>query len=417
MSGVELLQYSNSNTLDPFFRKSQMQAPNDSMFTPMGWRTWTNEAHRRRLIPPSNNTYGYGTTSQFQYDKSCWQRGPVHAAYTRSAVTTSNGTIARFVDYEGICSINNIQWFYGSNLLHTLTTDNLLLYHLQFMNWKNGAMEDELVLGAKSQTERNYLASTAQNLYVNLPMPYTFTPALYFYSSMVATNLQINIQWNPLSAITQADSATVVPSCTMTSANLLSFDVQVMGDERNNSNTLALTQQGITYRVVEWENITRQLLTSGQNSYVINLQQFKGASVEMLFIIRSATSLTPGLPSLTQTYTDFLPLLNWNVMAGGIVVFDSFDDRYTRFYLQPLYHSSVGGAHIYGCTFSYDPESVINSMGHKTWASMNVPQLTINFGTYPNTPANLSQNVYVDIFSRSNNLINLNGGEVKRVFQ
>jgi len=248
-------------------------------------------------------------------------------------------------------------------------------------------------------------------------MPYTFSPAMYFYSSMVATNLQLNINFQNTNLILQTDSPTTVPVVTMTACNLLSFDVHVMGDERNNGQALGLTQQGLTYRVLEWENLTRVPLTAGQNSYVINLNTLKGASAEMIFIIRKQSALTAASPSKGLTLTDFQPLLNWNVMAGGIVVFDSYDDRYTRFYLNPMYHSSIGGGNIYGAPHSYDPENLSSSMGHKTWASMNVPQLTINFGTVTGGPASLASNVYVDIFSRSNNLINLNGGEVKRIFQ
>lgn len=417
MSGMELLQYSNSNTLDPFFRKAVMRGPTDSIFTPQGWRTYTNEAHRRRLIPPING-FGYNSQSFFQYDKSCWLRGPVQAVYSRSSVAIpNNGTFARFVDYEGLASIARIDWYYGANLLHTLSTDALLLYHLQFKNWKMGAMEDELVLGGKSQSERVFLASTAQTLTVDLPLPYTLTPAVYFFSSMVATNLQVNITWAPLANITQTDSTTIVPVVTMTACNLLSFDVHVMGDERNSGQTLGLTQQGITYRVLEWEAVTRVPLTAGQSSYTINLTTLKGASAELLFVIRNQSALTPALPSKGLTLTDFQPLLNWTVIAGGIVVFDNYVDQYTRFYLQPMFHSSIGGAYIYGANFSYSPESLVDSMGHKTWASMNVPQLTLQFGTVTGGAANLANNAFVDIFSRSNNLINLNGGEVKRIFQ
>jgi hypothetical protein len=242
------------------------------------------------------------------------------------------------------------------------------------------------------------------------------SPAMYFYSSMVATNLQLNIQWQSTNLILQTDSPTTVPVVTMNQAQLLSFDVHVMGDERNNGQALGLTQQGLTYRVLEWEVVARQILTAGQNTYTINLNTLKGASAEMIFVIRKQAALTAALPSKGLTLTDFQSCMNWNVMAGGIVVFDSYDDRYNRFYVNPMYHSCIGGANIYGCSFSYDPESWTNSMGHKTWASMNVPQLTINFG-YNGTPANLASNCYVDIFSRSNNLINLNGGEVKRIFQ
>lgn len=412
MSGSELLQYSTSSALDPFFRKGSVgRDVGNTLFAPQGWRTFANFGMRRRFIQPINGTTpSYGGQSTFRYDKSCWQRGPIQAQITRSALAVGgNGTFARFVDYEGYYMIDHVDLTYGANFLYRLKSDNFTLLQLLTKPLRNAYADEHLVNGGKTQSERITLAASPSTMYVDIPFPYTLSPMMYFFGTVIATELQIVVYYAALSSITQTDATNTYPTATITSAQLLSLDLHVMNDERMMGQQLALTQEGINSRIIEWEQQT-QLFAAGQTIYTMPLTNIKGAMVEIIAVIRLQSSLTNALPTTGQTYTSFSDYLSWGVTAGGIVIFDTYDKNYSTFYLNAHYHSAWPGALIITGTFAIDPESIVNCTGHKTAASMTNPTLTINFASDPG-------NIQVDVFTRSNNLWSLNGGEIKRVFQ
>lgn len=410
MSGADLLQYSTSASIDPFFRKAKITSGADSVFTPVGWRTFTNFAIRRRAIVPINGVPSYGGQSMFKEDKSVWQRGPHQLQIVRSALAVQgNGTFSRFVDYEGYEMINYIQVFYGANLLFQVYGDWLMIEHKLNESWRNAKMTETLLFGEKTQTERNKLASAQQTLYVDLPLPFCKTPGLFFFSVLIATELQINVFWKPLASITQTNATNTAPTGTILSVNMITTDFHVMGDERQVGSQLALSQEGITYRILDWENQSFQL-TSGQPTYAVQLTNIKGAMVEVIMILRKLSALTTTLPSVGQTYNDYQQIANWTITTGGVILVDQIDDVYSRFYIDPLYHSNLMGSYIYMWSFSMEPESMINATGHKTAAAMTAPTLTITL------PATLAVNAQLDVYTRTNNLWSLNGGEIKRVF-
>jgi len=411
MSGVELLQLSTSNPVDPFWRKSSLQSEDDSPFHYAGWRTFTNFAKRRRDTDPySGKGSGYGGRFVFRPDKTAFLRGATQLILDRSALTVQgNGTFARFVDYEGFMAIKQIDIKYGSNTLYTVTGDQMLIDHKD-RELRQQQMTEEIVFGNRSVAERDALAASPQVLIIDLfSLPYTKNPSRYLPLTAIAHELEIQVQLQPLSLITQTDSTTAYPTCTINNLTLRTLDIHLMNDERNYIHQKTLNKEGINYRIVDWEQQTEQL-QAGQTIYNINLTNLKGPAIEFIFTLRRQSDMLGTLPTASQSFTNFQDLSSWLVQAGSIIVIDEHDSRYCRFYLNPLYHSSYGGDLIFRGSFSLDTESDYNVAGHKTFASMVTPKLVIKFATA------LATNLQLDIYIRTNNLWQLAAGEIKRIW-
>src|SRR5574338_592907 len=157
-SGNDLLNFSNSNALDPFFRKPGFEVSGGKPNSAHVYTTWgvhPNVAFRRRPIDAHNSLQQYGGAELiFKYDQSAWQRGEQHLKVTRSALTGTGGaTFARFVDWEGFAMIDYIDFKYCANLLYHMTGEELMLRARLWEGIKALQELRELVLGDKSPAE------------------------------------------------------------------------------------------------------------------------------------------------------------------------------------------------------------------------------------------------------------------------
>lgn len=410
MSGNDLLAYSNSNALDPFFRQAIWQKPTDSPFQNRGWRSLTNHALRTRPIDPINGSVSYGGKATYRFDRSCFQRGTLQLKVVRSALTGQGGaTFARFQDYEGYTMIEKVTMSYGQNLLYEISGDAMLLKHMK-RHWLQKDHFDDVIFGNKSAAERNALAAAAQTLYVDLPLPHTVDHEFWLPQTALAHEVEINVYFRQLSAITQTDGASY-PTASITQAQLISKDLHVMNDEKKGYLTQLTQSVGKNFRILEFE-VQQERLAAGATVYNILLTSFKGACAELFVTIRTETQLSATLPTTNQDRTAYIPFGRIGLTSGSVVVIDEKDQEYIEKVENPVHHANLPGQNIYHHSFSImDPMNPHIASGHKTWASMTTPKLTITF------PAAAASNLIVDVYSLSNNIWSMSAGELKRLFQ
>lgn len=412
MSGTELLQFARGNTTDGFWGKAAHESPADSPFgNYRGWRRTTNHAIRRRDMDPVSGQRAPGGTLIFKPDKTQLLKGPMDLVIERSPITGNGGaTFARGVNYEAYAHIDTITFRHGSNTFYEITGDELYLDFARLVKWDIKEMENELVGGNKSIAERNVLAANPKRWYINLAhsIPFMKNPSRYLPIPAIAHEIEILIKFKKAEFVTQTDG-TAAPTYTINRCFLRSMDVHLMPDEKEKIMKQALS--GIDFRVTDWET-QRDFLDPavGKTRYEIQVTNFKHSSNEMIFILRRAADLAGVVPNPTQSNTNFQDLAKYQMTAGTVQVWDETESEYARFRLNPLYHSAQGGELIFIVYFGLDVESDHNVAGHKTFASFNNCKLIIDFA------APLGQQLVLDMFNCYNNIWQLQGGEIKRIF-
>lgn len=415
MSGTELLNFSNANAIDPFFRKAQFEfdAVTQKPNTPFYYSTWatiTNWAQRIRPIDPYNTLQGYGSGENiFKIDSSAWLRGPLQLKVVRSALSGQGGaTFARFVDWEGYAMIEYVELRYGPNHCYRIEGDELLIRTRLMTPWSRLESIKELVFGDKTPTERDTLAASTQTLYVDIPFPYCLSPKMWLPAATTSHPLEVRLKFRPLSAITQTDG-TSHPTGSVISAQLISLDIYLTTLERRFGEARVKSAKGILYRILDFEH-QQDIIQSGSTSYVIPLTHLRGAAVEIIVVIRQRSLVEASLPTTNQSRTTYTQIAQMEIKSGSNQVMDLLDDRYIRFVLNNRYHSGLAGDFIYAYSFSLEPENLFVALGHKTLASMTTPQLYIYFSSA------LAAESIVDTYIIRNNLWSLAGGELKKVF-
>jgi hypothetical protein len=414
MSGKDQLPFSSSQPQDAYYTKPRFTKPTDSSFAYLGWMTKCNFAARRRVIPPYGAAATYGQQVIFRIDKSAFKRGPIQAVWTRSAITGNGGaTIARAVDYEGYASIALVEVYYGQNKLFQLTGDQLWLRHKMNYNLLEDQAANQLVFGKQSAADRTTLAGQIQTLTVDLPLYWTVDPSMYFISTGTSHELEIRITLQPVGYWTQTDGS-ATPTVTISSFNLTSFDVYVEDDEKMWHQMELESKEGINYMIRDSELQLNNVLASGSTQYVVPLSNFKGPCYEMIAIFRLASDRSSTAPNLAnnvfnpQSINNGANPLNGNgptqqgtyqLQASDVILWDTMNDNYARWYIFPFYHRGIPGENIYLVVFSLTPDDAKVDRGHKTWSAMTNPQFTVTF------PSALGANWALDLYSRIYNNI------------
>lgn len=417
MSGPELLNLSDSNPQDVFFRQPSFKMAGGRPNTPFHYDTWssiTNFAHRIRPIRPYNSLQapGYGTSELiFRIDASAWLRGPMQLHVTRSALSFGAGaTFARFVDWEGYAMIEYVKLIYGPNLCYEINGDELHIRTKLQTPFSRKEAVKELVHGDKTDVQRDALAATAQDLFIDLPLPFTVSPKTFFMGAATSHPLELHVKFRPLADITQTDG-TGYPTGSITSVTIKSFDVFVNSDERQYGEMVAKSGRGITYRIMEMEH-QQNLVDAGSANYVVALTALRGSASETILTVRNqADVISTSTPTATKSRTNYLEVANWEIRTGNSQLVDSLPGKYLRFHINNMFHSGIAGEHIYTAPHSLEPEHHFVSLGHKTYANMTTPDSFITL------PAPAGEGLIIDHWLWRNNLWTFAGGELKRIFQ
>jgi hypothetical protein len=393
MSGKDLLPFSSTQAPDAYYTKPRFTRPSDSLFTYMGWVTKCNYAHRRRQMAQFGVLPSYGTTAVFRFDRSAFKRGPVQLRWTRSALTGAGGaTFQRYVDFEGYATILDIEVVYGQNRLFYMTGEQLYLKHRMLKDQRESDAANLLVFGDQSVADRTTLAASAQTLTVDLPLYWTLDPSLYFIGTGTSHELEVRIRLRDLGSITNTDG-TATPTGGITAMWLQPLDIYVEDDEKRWHHAQLESADGIHYLIEDTELQLNNLITAGQTSYQIQLSNFKGACKELIVVVRPDADRSATAPNPNNALFNYTQIGSMGVIASDVVVMDTLDDAYLRFYIWPLYHRGVPGDFIYVHPFAMAPENYKHGTGHKTWSAMTNPILTINFNSA------LAANQRVDLYS------------------
>lgn len=436
MSSKELLPFSSSQVADAYYTAGEFD-PAHSMFIYDGWTTTNNFAFRRRRLDPVGGALAYGATATYRLDRSAFMRGPMQLIYRRSALTQPGGTVSDanyncFVDFEGFASLQHVEVWHAQNKLFTLTGEDLYQDYLKNKDLEEQKATDVLVhgnlpLGPSTNGGQNRIdkASATQELIVDLRrIWFTANPRKYLLCTASSNEVEIRVTMRNLSEITQSTGNAYPSGATIQLGQLCTFDVSCEPAEQRY--LLAQTEQegGINYKFNDYELQPNIPIPNGQAEYVIQLVNFKGPCYCFDFTLRynpRGNILTSGAD------LDGMPIRNkvaggthlrnnawfghqdtaWNALAAvnkpqyvgldvyrtvdfhsitssDVVVWDETSDKYSRYYIFPLYFKgTVGNSPLYSCPFAMVPGDSSNCTGHKTWAAMTNPVLRLRFLTPP----------------------------------
>lgn len=411
-TGQEHLNFSAANVIDPWLKKGALRRENDSILVYSGWATTTNWKERRILESPINSGITYGGEAIFKPDKSKFQLGHVQLKVVRSALADGGGgaTFNRFVPFEGYAMIEHMTVKYSVNELERWTGKQLQLYHRLFKGIRDNDAINEVVHGDKSPTERNTLAASAAELWVDLPLGWAVDPRRYLIIAGLASQIEIRVKFRQLRDIVQTDG-TALPTGSITTVELKSANVHVQKNEKAIQQTrIQRDRKGVLYLIDQWEEQLNNIVSTGATSASVQLNTFKGAATEMMFVVRPVSADDNTAPNTANDPFNYLQITSWDLKAGQLTLVDLVSDREQKYVVHRKLHSGVMGDHIYGASWSAHPEDQVNAWGHITFAGMNTPTLTINFA------AALAEDHVVDVYLRTKNVWHHHGGEIRALF-
>jgi hypothetical protein len=206
-----------------------------------------------------------------------------------------------------------------------------------------------------------------------------------------------------LNEITQTDG-TSAPTGSITRMWMFTSDIYVEDDEKMFYQREVDSGQGIHYLIETYETQCNNLLASGSSSFNIQLTNLKGACKELFMVIRNPSDWVTTAPNPNNSLFTFYQIASWSGVAGDIIFMDQKDDAYNRFYENVKNHKGAPGNLIYTHSFAKHSENFKHATGHKTWATMTNPTITVNFSS------NLGSNMYADFLSLNlNNLQDVRG--------
>jgi len=320
-------------------------------------------------------------------------------------LTQTGGTFARFVDYEGYYTVEWVQYIQGTELLYRRESNHSMLeYHLD-LDEKEQIIENNLAYAAKSPTERNILAASTQEVYIDLKPWWEKIAATYLKTGLIGTPIRLKIKIRALNDLVQTDGTAV--SCTLNDITILSDTFSVMSNEKAYHLAESLKQGGKHYRVNEWQ-FQDEILDTGASSFKIKLDNFTLPACRLQFFLIDTANEVRIPPNPTNTYTTFVPVYRYKMTAGQDDVTRWTYDR-EGVYILGGRNMAYPGARIYSIPWSLKPGDARICSGHKTPARMNNPLLLLEFAGILTSPLHLY------IFTDTNNIVTQTGASFKRI--
>jgi len=231
-----------------------------------------------------------------------------------SAASKTGGTYIGLVGDANFL-FKSIEIYSGANLLSTLYAENGFIQELAHYTDEYKAKMLP-AMGNATQTNRRTAATSAQTLYLNLPIPWLLKKTGWL-SAQAAGALRFRLYHQDLSTVISTDGtapAMAINSVTMNVAGRMYTNQASVGALITTQRKLGIVSERF------WNPIQQQVvLPSGSTSYTLQLTNFVGNYSHIWMIIRTQASV--GTP-LGNTPQAFLPCATYamNDSAGNVLI-------------------------------------------------------------------------------------------------
>lgn len=404
----------NTGVLDPLIWSHALE---DSYFFYMGYRTVKNFFRYFKDVAPITSNNQWGGITDFKVPIIADKMGPIQLTFNVSPLTATPPASpavlshnARYVDFLGFFAWQKIEFNYGTNDIYTLYPEECYLRTKQSLDIVPQDAVKELVAGERSTMRRELLATTTQEMIVDLPFPHTRGTSRWIEIMQLASEARISVYWQPLANVAQIGNATA-PVSTISNPMLRVTYVHLDGDERDDNTGRTEDTDGVIRLFEEMRFEKLQLLTGQGSSTIANLlHNFRTATKCYTFFIRNYNDIYPP-PGTDPTFTNLQPVTDYWLEASDGKIHEPVEDRYYRFYLAPLYHRGPTGDLIYEWTFAMEPDDALNCSGSLNLG--NTSNLTLNI----DLPSVLTQNVELCVACKEYNTVQHTRGDMLKNFK
>jgi hypothetical protein len=394
----------------------------NTAFNYPGWTTLTNHSKQFRDVNPQiTPTTGLAMfTIPKVADKIgilalLWQWGPL----VLNGATPPGGITAgyyRLCDWAPYQLIQRIEFTYLSNLLQTITGEELFIRTKTRKDLKEEQAEGRRALGGIPATTRDMLATMTQNIIIEIPVYWKHDPSQYFDVNALSHEITMTVYFNNTTMIVQSNynnAASITVPIVSGSMKIRHYEYGLEEHERVQHLAKSQMENGIVLKSEELELQQRNVIpsgTAGGIDFVIKLTALKSPCYDLRFMVRTVAQV---LGSSTQLapYENLLSVLQWKLTANGRDIIPYKDTNFNLNWDEDIYYPTYRPNYIYGEPFALHPTDSMNASGMVTPGYLNDLSLIIQL------PANATQDLQVDVYSFIHNFIQTKGGDIQRVFR
>lgn len=354
---------------------------NNSLFKKRPHRCTTDYAIQEKRLPFVNPTVVSGQEVSFEIDKEGTLLRDVTLVFTAPALTglvTGAPTYARYGDFGGLQHLNRdiqITYDYGSSNVHRVFPDQIYSDY-KFENNEGKVHYEDLLVGERTQAQRNTLALAPQEFRVPLPHPWEGCGNELPICAL-ANKLKIRFTMASAAATIQTDGIKPA-SLTYTNVYLRYELVHVPGADREALAASTFSQDG---RFTLFTDVTRKEVVIPANAlvnpanvygYPIDLKEFTGAVRNIKGFLRTSTQLDPNTANPTPYEIDPNYLnVTFNVRANDRVLFEDCRPNFEQVeQLKRLYDCApnIDQIHVF---WDADPKNLHFASGHIALANFS----------------------------------------------
>jgi len=353
----------------------------DSYFWYHGYKTIKNFFLVRKDVTPNESAPALGGISNFKIPIIADKWGTVQLMFKLGALGVTGGTYARFVDFVGYCAWEYIELDFSTNEVYTIYPEDLFLKY-RHLCIEHREAEAEIIVGDKSDAERDLAATAEQQLIVDLSFPHTRATSHWMEIMQLAQEPKIIIKWKTLAQIVNTDGTS--PVATLSDVKLRCTYVHFDNDERDNNTERVEQEDGVIRLFDDFKmEISDDIPigTTGERRFKIN--NFRTSTKTFTFLVIVKEDRTTPLDN--NYFGNLQPISKFYLESADGKIIEPIEDLYSRFYLWPLHHEAPAGDFIYEINFGLEPDNLIDATGSYNFGNATNITLVVDFGTVATT--------------------------------
>jgi hypothetical protein len=357
-------------------------------FKPQPWDKIMNVYRDLKAVDFTNSLGTYGTVTKFEVVRQADELSHCLLYLTRSALTVTGGTYARFVDFEGYHMIDHIDIYYETNDLKTITGDQLktVFYNLDY-DYEQRKREAIRVNGGLTTGQRNAKAAASSVIVLDLPVDWinwvNENTHKYFKFCAMPQPLKFDVYLKNLSTLVNTDGT--APVCSITAMQIkcdwfFKPDTPRMTDSNivnSPVNNPMFGMPGYNFKIVRLEGGS-QFFAAGLSTLSVDLRNIRNPGFALIAVIRNVDDIA-GTNLASTNYNSLQPWTSYQIKDNGEDITHAYTLQDQQQYLTPrFWPRSLLGTNIIGFPTSMSPKGNIdNSNGEFNLARCNNPTMSI----------------------------------------
>jgi hypothetical protein len=310
------------------------------------------------------------------------------------------------MDFLGYAIIDEIEVKYAGNHLQTLRGLDLQIQYRKDKDRIDQEAAKELVEGDRTDAERAATAAAGVQLFIDLPLFWTGRAHQFLPISVAAHELTVRIKWSSLSKMVESDDTPT--GVTIDAQKLRCWLIHVPSDEQAAVQQQSNIGDGLIYMFTDIERHTEASIAAASTSASLALNNIRSPVTEFVHVYRLNSEVNTA--AFGNDLFNYQQVQDYKLTGAGLDVVRTVEHKYALFYIWNVFHSGPVGDYIYPWSFSKNPEDMFNHSGSLNFFGVTNPVLETNF------PAAIAAAYVQDFLAFTKNLIQIKGGDIKRVF-